>query len=62
MSYVSRDPETNDLTGVFAVPQTGPDVYASEWLEDDDPEVVAYLAWLNSGCDPWPFHYEPPQN
>ncbi len=36
--YVSRD--NGKVSGVFARPQPG---YGEEWLDDGDPEVVAYL-------------------
>jgi len=39
MPFVQRD-SNNAVTGVFANLQPG---YAEEWLEPDDPEVVAYL-------------------
>ena len=40
MPYVQRD-GNNAVVGVYAQAQPG---YAEEWLEDDDAEVVAYLA------------------
>lgn len=39
MPYVSRD-GSNNVTGLFARPQPG---RATEFLADDDAEVVAYL-------------------
>jgi len=39
MPYVQRD-GSNAVCGVYAQRQEG---YAEEWLEPDDPEVVAYL-------------------
>lgn len=39
MPYVKRD-EAGKVIGLFANPQ--PDM-PEEWLEDDDPEVIAYL-------------------
>jgi hypothetical protein len=40
MPYVARD-ESGKIIGVCALEQPG---YAEEYLPDDDPEVVAFLA------------------
>jgi len=39
MPYVSRD-QSGNINGLYANLQSG---YAEEWLEDDDPEVIAHL-------------------
>lgn len=39
MPYVGRD-EHGAVNGCYASPQPG---YAEEWLEDNDPEVIAFL-------------------
>lgn len=39
MPYIERD-EGGDIKGLYANSQPG---YAEEWLEDNDPEVIAFL-------------------
>lgn len=39
MPYVQRD-ENEAVCGLFVNPQSG---YAEEWLDDNDPEVIAFL-------------------
>lgn len=38
--YVSRDEASDLINGAYANKQDG---FGEEWLEDDDPELVAFL-------------------
>jgi hypothetical protein len=45
MPYVQRCAK-GCLGGLYARLQPG---FAEEWKEDDDPEVIAYRAWMGNG-------------
>lgn len=43
MPYVERDP-SNSIKGLYANAQPG---YAEEYLPEDDPEVLAFVALID---------------
>lgn len=67
MPYVQRD-ENNNIIGVFNREQPG---FAEEWLEPDDPEIIAFYnppvtdkicpACNGSGRVPLDYHLPEPE-